>query len=409
MPDSHAVKISAGKEKDMDIKMTGGEAALVDRHSFICRAIAFLCFCIYSSVAVSAYEDEVIEIDGVEYIYYHSFDVGRMGVVLGRHAPGCAVIMPDERKRLCIPKFINDNQVVKIEDEACRHLVDVEEIVLPDGITEIGANAFRECWSLKKINIPATVTVIGVSAFEDCENLKSITLPENIGVGGCAGLFKNCKSLEAFKFPKGIHGVDSGRAVDFESIGAEIFAGCSSLKEIAIPSGVKTIGYKAFGGCLSLSRIEMPPNLKTIEVMAFCGCESLETIDLPESVINIGWEAFKDCIGLKNIKLPYRVTTLGSGLFANCKSLKAISIPENVKIIEGVAFKNCSSLQTVEFSPGIEEIQIYGECIFQGCYNLKEIILPRSIADKILNTRIDPWIESKKIRELPGLKITYLD
>ena len=184
-----------------------------------------LCYCA-SGHAAGGYEDKIAEIDGVEYFYYEvevqqnaiprrarkdggsvrdsGLSGGSVKCVLGRHAPSRAVNMPDGRKRLCVPKTFSGKQVVKIEEKACRHLVDVEEIVLPNGISEIGKSAFEECWALKTISIPSTVCTIGGYAFRDCESLKSITLPENVKIASGLEFFKNCKALERFEFPKGV-------------------------------------------------------------------------------------------------------------------------------------------------------------------------------------------------------------
>ena len=147
---------------------------------------------------------------------------------------------------------------------------------------------------------------------------------------------------------------------------------------------------------------------------AFQGCQSLETIDLPESVVEIGDQAFSGCSSLKAIKLPFRITKIEGGdwheggVFGNCKSLATISIPENVKEIGAWAFMNCSSLHTVSFSPAIQNIRVW-DGAFSGCRNLKKIILPRCIADSVLNINFDNKDGGKQLRELTGLKVTYLD
>ena len=56
----------------------------------------------------------------------------------------------------------------------------IEEIVLPDNATVIGASAFYNCYALKKINIPSGITDIGTSAFSSCQNLTEITLPVSL-------------------------------------------------------------------------------------------------------------------------------------------------------------------------------------------------------------------------------------
>ena len=43
--------------------------------------------------------------------------------------------------------------------------VKVKSVVIPKGVTKIGAKAFENCSSLTKISIPSTVTTIGDKAF----------------------------------------------------------------------------------------------------------------------------------------------------------------------------------------------------------------------------------------------------
>ena len=49
--------------------------------------------------------------------------------------------------------------------------------VLPEGITDIGKNAFRGCVSLKKLSLPSTVKEIDDFAFFKCDSLDSIEIP----------------------------------------------------------------------------------------------------------------------------------------------------------------------------------------------------------------------------------------
>ena len=39
------------------------------------------------------------------------------------------------------------------------------EVIVPDGVTDIGEGAFRGCKALSKITMPYTVTEIGRNAF----------------------------------------------------------------------------------------------------------------------------------------------------------------------------------------------------------------------------------------------------
>lgn len=52
--------------------------------------------------------------------------------------------------------------------QAFSGLNSLEELILPDGTTTIGANMCTNCYSLTKMTIPALVTSIGASAFSNC-------------------------------------------------------------------------------------------------------------------------------------------------------------------------------------------------------------------------------------------------
>ena len=70
----------------------------------------------------------------------------------------------------------------------------LQDIVLPQGITEIGNYAFRSCSSLVSIDIPDGVTIIGNSAFDYCSSLISVKIGTDVNsIGQWA--FCECPSL----------------------------------------------------------------------------------------------------------------------------------------------------------------------------------------------------------------------
>ena len=92
----------------------------------------------------------------------------------------------------------------------------LKSIVLGDGVTSIGDEAFANCVNLKEVDFPESVEEIGRSAFKGCLNLERISFQE--------GLLK---------------------------IGAYAFANCTALKEAEIPLSVTAIGDYAFNGVVS--------------------------------------------------------------------------------------------------------------------------------------------------------------
>ena len=63
----------------------------------------------------------------------------------------------------------------------------IKRIIIGDGITTIGGNAFSYCRALTSVTIPNSVTKIGSSAFTYCSALTSVTIPNSVTeIGGRA-------------------------------------------------------------------------------------------------------------------------------------------------------------------------------------------------------------------------------
>ena len=83
----------------------------------------------------------------------------------------------------------------------------------------------------KEINIPSTVRKIDAAAFRNCRELFSVTIPnvEEIGFGA----FEGCTNLKFVKLPDGI-----------KEIGSEVFGNCPNLKTVTI--GTEIIDISTF-------------------------------------------------------------------------------------------------------------------------------------------------------------------
>lgn len=145
--------------------------------------------------------------------------------------------------------YIKDNVLVKCASN-------LENVAIPNGITQIDDSAFYSCTQLKTVMIPGSVTYIGDSAFYGCYMLTSITLPNSVtSIGGWA--FWSCDSLTSITIPNSVTYIGDGA-----------FEDCSGLTSITIGSGVKSIGEDAFDGCYDLTNISVDknnPNYKVVD------------------------------------------------------------------------------------------------------------------------------------------------
>ena len=120
----------------------------------------------------------------------------------------------------------------------------VSELVIPDGVTEIGNFAFYNLDGITSVVIPNSVTRIGNFAFVGCKNLESVVIGDGVvSIGEDA--FSDCNNLTSITIPNTV-----------TSIGDSAFRGCSGLTSITVPNSVTSIGDYAFEYCKSLTSIK---------------------------------------------------------------------------------------------------------------------------------------------------------
>ncbi len=240
----------------------------------------------------------------------------------------------------------------------------IKEIIIENGLTNIGDYAFRYCYNLTSIEIPDSVTSIGNYAFGYCADLACITIPDSVtSIGNYA--FYNCCSLTSITIPDSV-----------TSIGDYAFCGCTSLTSITIPDSVTSIGDYAFYNCCSLTSIEIPDSVTSIRDFTFWDCYNLTSITIPDSVTSIGDYAFRGCTSLTSITIPDSVTGIGYYTFYNCTSLVSVTIPDSVTSIGEYAFSNCTSLTSITIPDSVTSI---GKYAFRGCTSLTSITIPDSV------------------------------
>lgn len=187
------------------------------------------------------------------------------------------------------------------------------ELIIPEGISGIGYQAFAWKQGLTRVVIPEGVTSIGERAFVRCEGITSVELPESLTVID-RNAFEQCRSLKSVVIPSGV-----------EKIEEMTFANCGALEKAVICDGVRSIKSMAFFDCKALKYVEIPKSVRVIWQESFGGCENL-SIAIPESVRSIDDNSFRGC---KNVVVPEKFWwDLGEGML---KSVKVLACPVSVK------------------------------------------------------------------------------
>ncbi|MDE6559989.1 MAG: leucine-rich repeat domain-containing protein [Muribaculaceae bacterium] len=122
------------------------------------------------------------------------------------------------------------------------------------------------------------------------------------------------------------------------------FLGCSSLKKVTLPTGLKKIGFQAFSECLALESINFPASLEDIGSNSFTYCASLDGVEFPKGLKHIGHNAFSFCSSLKEVILPDSLDEIESYAFSDCNSLRKVRLPANDKLLGELMMNCCPSL-----------------------------------------------------------------
>lgn len=301
---------------------------------------------------------------------------------------------------------------------------DLTEVVIEEGVTEIGKDVFQGCVGLTKVTIPDSVKKIGTWSFYMCKGLKNVDIPANMEIGDSSFRQSGLEQVTVSGGSVGNYAFHRSEdlkkiTVNCETIGEEAFSGCDSLTDITLGENVKTLGDKAFYTCDALERVEIPstvtdigektfyscPALKeaiiragTVKAGTFYNCRALTTLVISDNATldasftvgntyaketletvkigkgEIGNSAFNGCPNLTTVELGNGVTSVGDNAFSKCTALTSINIGDGVTSIGKNAFNGCTALTNVNIGSGA-----IGESAFNGCTSLANVTLGNGV------------------------------
>ena len=193
-----------------------------------------------------------------------------------------------------------------------------------------------------------------------------------------------------------------------QNIEEEAFFGNTSIDEVILPEGIKTIGERAFAES-SIASIYLPSSLNDIGDLAFQntsvvgigldGTYAQEWFEIhglvylvPSTPVeDFEWETINGIeakitkyIGTdQTVYIPsmiddYDIVEISSKAFYGNSILESVTIPVSVRSIKNEAFRNCSSLRNVVLNEGLESI---GNSVFRNCDSLTSFTFPDSVIE----------------------------
>ncbi len=245
----------------------------------------------------------------------------------------------------------------------------VETNAAPSSDFQIDQNKLvKYTGTASSVSIPSSIKTIGAEAFAGNTSLTSISIGENVTAIEY-GAFKDCTYLSNVKLPDSL-----------TTIGNAAFSNNTSLKKITLPKNLKDLGSGVFAGCENLTTISISKDNANFvfeknalydkeKTLLYCYVEGAksESYSMPDTVIDIDEYAFWGNDSLQEIKFSTNLKEIPSYAFSNCRNLLAVSIPYSVKTIDSKAFENCISLQKVMIPASVSYIH---STAFDGCPKL---------------------------------------
>lgn len=250
-------------------------------------------------------------------------------------------------------EFAEGIKLTEIKKQLFINCTALETVIIPEGIKQIGENAFDGCSSLETIDLPDSLEFIGRLAFKK-SGLTEITIPEKVKY------LAKAKTLSSSSNLKGGSRTDPASGT-VNSTSSGQFAYCENLTKVTLPSKLEEVGSYLFFAT---------PNLTTITYTGYEG----EGNALPETVKQIGGWAFSYC-GADSIKVNSNAT-LGVNVFADSKFVEIdISSCVGTSEIPEMAFAYTTELANVIFP---EKVAVIGKSAFLQSA-IDEIVLPSSV------------------------------
>ena len=197
----------------------------------------------------------------------------------------------------------------EIIDEAFAYMTSLKRITLSSAVTKTGAYAFR--------NIGAAIDISG-SGIKELANYafasylgESVLLPVGLTtIGACA--FKDAVNLTVINLPSGVN-----------TIGKQAFSGCAA--EIVFEGDIAytSVGTETFYGYLG-KNVTLPSSVTSFGIRAFAN-SAVQTVAATGKITEIGEECFLNCADMEKYTVSSSVTKIGSRAFKGCGLLTEIT------------------------------------------------------------------------------------
>ena len=262
--------------------------------------------------------------------------------------------------------------------------MEVTDLVIPNGVTNISAYAFYGAKMLTSVSIPNSVKEIGNYSFYGCASLKSANVPDGVEV--INNVFLGCSSLKDLTIGRGVRSMIGvfDKLESLENIYISDLTGFCKIitderngssrdpfhrmppKQTTIKASSNSVNRRLFLNGQEVKNLVVPKDiLETTEDMvyfvsssdifyiicdAFSYIASIESVTIPEETVPAGincrigywgYTGFRNCPNLKSINNETNLTYLE---IVDCDKLETLTLGKYTKLCE---VRSCKELADV--------------------------------------------------------------
>lgn len=299
-------------------------------------------------------------------------------------------------------------------------------LIIPEGITDIGPNAFSNEWGDEQyygpsfdghqsftgsLTLPSTLKRLGAGAFGLSGLRGDLRLPDSLedyGYGEGRGVFEFCNMTGTYYIPSSMKYMGSGLPTTMTGtlyfpqgtkLGNFLLDGCQCTSAI-FPEGITSIPRLANSELRG--ELVIPSTVTRLGGMTFMNTKITKVV-FPENFREFDDHGYSNDEGVfagsrltGTLKLPPKVGRIPRGCFRNCLELTGLIIPEGVLMIDEYAFSQCINLNSIVCEG--EEPPLVADNAFLGVPKDNFTIeVPKGCVEKYRNAR--GWGDFKRIAE----------
>lgn len=178
------------------------------------------------------------------------------------------------KKKVLVPHE-KEYTLTAIDSGVFMYAGDIEKIVIPDTVAEIGGAAFLGCESLKEVVLPNALEEIGDLTFYGCSALETLNIPENVA------------SIGLFAFGEYFNKTPwyANQTASSVIVGDGVLLKYNGGASVAYGDEVKSVAYYAFTDS-SATSVTFGDSLESVDASAFYRSSAVVSLPSDSKLVN---------------------------------------------------------------------------------------------------------------------------